>query len=477
MRKVELKMNESEKYQVIKKLVETDGNKQAAAIRMGCSCRHINRLVKGYKAKGKSFFLHGNRNRAPVHKLEERTREDIATLYVTKYEGANFTHFTELLEEREKIRLSRSTVRAILMERDLLSPMAIRKTRKNLRKKLEARKTASSSKKEQDRIHNQIVELEDAHPRRSRSAHFGELIQMDASTTVWFGDQKTHLHLAVDDCSGSIVGAWFDEQETLNGYYHVLQQILENHGIPYRFFTDRRTVFEYLRKGTVSLEKDTFTQFGYACRQLGIDIRTTSTPQAKGRVERMFLTLKSRLLTLLRLEGATTIEQANAFLHHYVKEFNIRFAHTIDYTTSVFESSPSTEKINLILAVLTQRTVDSGHCLRFQNTFYQPVDASGYPVHYRKGTSCMVIRAFDGSLYTSIGEQVYVLDEVPEHATHSRDFGEPAIAPQSRKRYVPSMSHPWKAKTFEEYVKAQRHYSEKVLPPFEEVIYSQEIFY
>lgn len=477
MRKVELRMNEQQKYDIIKKLVESNGNKQTAAVRLGCSYRNVNRLIKGYKEKGKAFFLHGNRNRVPVHKLDTRTMENIATLYVTRYEGANFTHFSELLKEREGICVSKSTVRNILMEKDLLSPMAIRKTRKMLRKRLEEQKAATCSRKERDRIHNQIIELEEAHPRRARKAHFGELIQMDASTTIWFGDKKTYLHLAVDDCTGTIVGAWFDEEETLNGYYNVLQQILENHGIPYRFLTDQRTVFEYRRKQTPSLEKDTFTQFGYACRQLGIDIRTSSTPQTKGRVERMFRTLKSRLLTELGIEGATTTEQANEFLNQYVKKFNDQFAHKIDYTTSVFESSPSAEKVNLILAVLTQRRIDSGHCLRFQNTFYRPVTAMGCPVYYRKGTTCMVIQAFDHSLYTSIGKQVYVLDEVAEQASHSRDFGRQETASPPEKRYVPPMSHPWKTQTFENYVRSQKHYGEKERPPFDEIIYSQEIYY
>lgn len=121
------------------------------------------------------------------------------------------------------------------------------------------------------------------------------MVQMDASEFLWFGNEKTHLHIAVDDSTGTLAGAWFDTQETLNGYYHILSQILTDYGIHYQFFTDNRTVFEYNRKGETSVEKDTFTQFGYACKQLGIDIRTSSVPQAKGRVERMNATLQSRL--------------------------------------------------------------------------------------------------------------------------------------------------------------------------------------
>ena len=149
---------------------------------------------------------------------------------------------------------------------------------------------------------------------------------MDASQHIWFGDTKTHLHIAIDDATGLIVGAYFDKQETLNGYYNVLHQILVNYGVPYQFFTDRRTVFEYKKKHETSVDKDTFTQFGYACKQLGIDIRTSSVPQAKGRVERAFGTLQSRLTVELRLNSISSIEEANEFLDHYVKKFNKRFA-------------------------------------------------------------------------------------------------------------------------------------------------------
>ena len=121
-------------------------------------------------------------------------------------------------------------------------------------------------------------------------------------------------------------GAYFTPQETLEGYYNVFHQILTNYGIPACFYTDKRTVFEYKRKGSSSLEKDTFTQFGYACKQLGVEIKTTSIPEAKGRVERMFGTLKSRLPIELRLADVTTLEQANEFLVSYVEEFNAKFA-------------------------------------------------------------------------------------------------------------------------------------------------------
>ena len=178
---------------------------------------------------------------------------------------------------------------------------------------------------------------------------------------LWFGSDKTQLHIAVDDSTGAIVGAYFDYQETLNGYYHVLYQILIRYGIPYQFLTDNRTVFEYKKKHETALEKDTFTQFGYACKQLGIDIRTSSVAQAKGRVERMFGTLQSRLPVELRLNNVSSIEEANEFLNYYTKKFNKQFALPIDNIKSVFEMQPDNEKINLILAVLSPRKIDRGY--------------------------------------------------------------------------------------------------------------------
>ena len=104
---------------------------------------------------------------------------------------------------------------------------------------------------------------------------------MDASGIVWFGDTYATLHLAVDDASGTVVGAFFDYQETLYGYYNVLKQILEKYGIPNEFLTDNRTIFTYKSISDPTTEHDTYTQFAYACKSVGISIKTSSVPQKK----------------------------------------------------------------------------------------------------------------------------------------------------------------------------------------------------
>ena len=146
MRKVELRMNEERKYKVIKKLVETNGNKKRAAIELDVTVRQINRMIAGYKAWGKEFFVHGNRGRQPQHALSPELKQKIIDLYTSKYWDCNYRFFTELLAKHENINVSESVVRKLLIEA----------------------------------IQANIVDIVDAHPSQPRSTYFGEELQMDA---------------------------------------------------------------------------------------------------------------------------------------------------------------------------------------------------------------------------------------------------------------------------------------------------------
>lgn len=206
------------KYEVIKKLVDTNGNKHRAAVTLGCTVRTVNRLIQRYKENGKEAFVHGNRNRKPACAVPDTVRNDILCLYDTKYEGANLRHFTELLAEHENIKVSDSFVRKLLLENEILSPKARKATRKKLKASLKRKQENAKTKKEKNQVQETLATVEDPHLRRPRCAHFGEMLQMDASPHHWFGEITTHLHAAIDDATGMIVGAYFDTQETLNGY-------------------------------------------------------------------------------------------------------------------------------------------------------------------------------------------------------------------------------------------------------------------
>ena len=448
MKRIELRMNEQEKYDVIKSLVEHNGNKKAAAVKLGCTVRTVNRMIQRYKEQGKAAFVHGNRGRKPAHTLSDETIADIITIYNNKYYDATFSYACELLAKHDGIHISPSALTNIMYKNYITSPRTTKAVRKRIAHQLRESQKKTKSKKITEEIQTAIVQIENAHPRRPRAAYFGEMIQMDASLHHWFGTEKTQLHIAIDDCTGQIVGAYFDCQETLKGYYNVFHQILTDYGIPAMFYTDRRTVFEYKQKGSNKVENDTFTQFSYACKQFGVEIRTTSVPQAKGRVERAFQTLQQRLPIALRLAGIHTVKEANAFLNSYIKEYNAKFALPIKNNKSVFEKQPDIETINHTLAILTERTVDSGHCIKFKNKYYKTMDAHGLQTYYHRGTKGLVIETFDGRLLFSINNKIYELDEVPEHEKNSKDFDIRPSAETPKKRNIPNVRHPWRSETF-----------------------------
>lgn len=456
MRKVELKMNEQEKYEVIKELVDHNGNKNRASKKLGISRRQVNRLIIKYKEKGKEGFIHGNRSRKPINALNKSISEDIILLYNSKYQEWNFNHFNDFLKKNENINVSYDFIYKTLTKEGIISPKARKKTkRKHMKQKLlqEKKINLAMNNKQIENIINHEIALEDSHPRGEKPKYFGEIIEQDGSIHMWFGGIKTCLHLAIDKATSIIVGAWFDYQETLNGYYHVFYQILTKYGIPYKFFTDNRTVFNYmsLNPDKRTTEKDVLTQYGYACKQFGVELETSSVSQAKGLIERTNGTFQGRLVNELKLHGIMTIEEANKYLIEvFVPYFNERFAMDYKKFKSVFESSPSEEKINYTLAVLTPRKIDNGNAIKYKNKYYQPYLGNQIKCFFPK-TECLVIKAFNGDLLVSIDEQVLELKELSRNKRFSKEFDE-KIEVKEKKKYIPPMSHPWKVASFKKQI-------------------------
>lgn len=452
MRKVILRMKEQEKYEVIKELVDHNGNKLRAAQKLGLSIRQINRLIKIYKENGKPGFVHGNRSKKPAKTLDKSISENIILLYRNKYQGFNFKHFCEYLESDENIKVSYTCVYTTLMNTGITSPRVRKSTRRRLAKeKLEnERKLENKTEEEIEIIVNHEIALEDSHPRGEKPKYFGEITEMDGSNHLWFGEKKSCLHLAADKATNTIVGAYFDWQETLNGYYNVFKQILENYGIPAKFKTDNRTVFNYklLNEDKRTSDKDVLTQFGYACKQLGVDIETTSVSQAKGLIERDNGTFQDRLVSELRLNNITTIEEANKYLIEvFVPKFNAKFALDYKKFKSVYETSPSAEQINYTLAVLTPRKIDNGNAIKYYNNYYQPYE-NGILKCFRTKTECLVIKAFNGELFVTIDEKIYELRKLESHEKYSAEFDEEAETKEEKSKYIPPMAHPWKLASF-----------------------------
>lgn len=459
MRKSNLRLKENMKYEIIKKLVDNNGNKKRAAVQIGCTLRTINRLIAKYKVSSKYAFVHKNRGRKPSIALSDKTKNDILFLFENKYYDANFKHALELMKTHDNINISYCTFYNILTSNGYISPKCNRITRNN---------KATIIKNKQDNniklnkieggliVCNNILDSEDFHPRMPRSKYFGEKLQMDASEFLWFGNKKTALHRAIDDCSGKIY-LYFDYQETLKGYYNLLNSILITDGIPYSILTDNRTVFYYNAKKDVELVKDTYTQFGYACKKLGIDLQTTSISQKKGRIERLWNTLQSRLPVELRVAGINSIEDANVFLLDFCKRFNKQFVLPINNTKNVFENQPSEKEINYTLAILTPRVFDKGSSIKYQNKYYQAYENDKI-VPIKNKTKALVIKALDSQMLISVENKVYKLREVLKHQEISDNFLEVPIIKKEKNVYIPPMSHPWKHDSYIQYLNSLPHH-------------------
>lgn len=273
---------------------------EAAAV-LGLSKRQIRRLRRLVERRGAKGVVHGNAGRAPAHRLEEAVRDQVVELRRKKYAGFNDQHFTEKLCEVEGVKISRASVQRLLRGAGI-GPPRRRRAPKHRR-------------------------------RRDRKAQAGLMILWDGSRHAWLEERGPLLCLmgAIDDATGELLaGAHFVEQECAAGYLRVLKALAEEKGLPYSAYMDRHgslkrndahwTLEEELRGAQDP------THVGRALQALEIEVIYALSPQAKGRVERLWGTLQDRLVSELRLAGATTVEDANAVLEAFRADFNRRFA-------------------------------------------------------------------------------------------------------------------------------------------------------
>ena len=203
-------------------------------------------------------------------------------------------------------------------------------------------------------------------------------------------------------------------------------------------------------------DKDVLTQYGYACKQLGIELETSSVSQSKGLIERTNGTFQGRLVNELKLNGITTIEEANKYLTEvFVPDFNQRFALDYKKFKSVFETTPSEEVINYTLAILTPRKIDNGNSIKYHNKYYQPYLNNNLKCFLPK-TECLVIKAFNGDLLVTIDEQVLELKELNRNERFSKEFDN-YVEVKEKKKYIPPMTHPWKLESFKKQIQ-KSHY-------------------
>ena len=430
---------DEKKLEVMKMVVDGEKSISWAAAKLKRSEKTIRRYRKELLENPNADLVHKNRGREPANKTDH---ELIWHLYCTRYYGLNITYFCEKLEENESIKISEGLVRLIFKEHDEFSVKAWHRTKNELRKRLRELKKLTKQQKEV------LVQLEaepyvrTTHPIQPRSKYFGEELQMDASIHLWFGTRKCALHTAIDDATGLIVGAWFDYQETRNGYYQITKQFLTKYGLPLLIKTDKRTVFEYKRKNEKDMAEDTMTQYQHVCQTLGIELQCSSSPQFKPRVERSYGTLQGRLPFELKEAGVTTIEEANAFLKKYIQKFNEQFA--IRKGIKSVWVKVTKDQIDSALVTIAKRTVDCGNGIKLNNKYYGTFDSYGNQIFIKPKTKVSVITMMNGAVYVMHDDKLLAMDIIPERQKISDMMDFDMEKPVVRKKYIPPYDSIWR---------------------------------
>lgn len=347
---------------------------------LGLSDRQMRRIRKRVEEDGQSGVTHGNTGRAPKHKTAARVRERVVALRKGTYRGFNDQHFTEKLVDVEELGISRSTVRRILRSNGIGAERG-RRPPKHRR-------------------------------RRDRRPQAGQMILWDGSRHPWLEERGPRLCLvaAIDDATGELLpGGHFVEQECTVGYLRVLREIVKTKGIPLAAYMDRHGTLQRNDRNW-SLEEQLAgrrqpTQVKRALDDLGIQALYALSPQAKGRVERLWGTLQDRLVSELRLVGARTAADANRVLETYRPTHNARFAVPAKDAHQAWRPCPDTDTAEALCALQYVRVVANNNTVRIGKQVIDIPRRSGGRSTYAKAL-VTVRHRLDGRYLVYFGGQV-----------------------------------------------------------------------
>ena len=364
---------------------------QAARI-LGLSTRQVGRLLARY-GDGPAALAHGNRGRPPANRLDDALRAHLIELARTTYAGVNHAHLAELLAEREGIAVAERTLRRILAEAGL-APVRRRRPPRH-------------------------------RSRRDRMPRAGLLLQVDGSRHDWLEDRGPRLTLigGIDDATSTVTGATFRLAEDAAGYFTMLTQTAHRFGLPGAVYSDRHGIFivEKNRPPTLAEQlvgKQGFTQVGRALAELEVGWIGARSAQAKGRIERLWGTLQDRLISVLRLEGARTIDDANVVLAAYLPRHNERFAVPPADPAPGWRALPDGLSAEAVLCFHYPRRVAN------DATISWPGDALALPRRRDgrswAGRSVIVQERLDGSLWVGHEGELHALRPAPPDAGQLR---------------------------------------------------------
>lgn len=415
---ISMSIKETERITVMDNLIAKRIKQKHAALQLGISVRQAQRILARYKKEGAAGFVHKNRGRKSNRVITERKKGEIVSLISKNYPDFGPTLASEKLNQLHGISFSAETIRKIMTDSNLWLP----------KKK----------------------KVKDIHPYRERRACLGELIQLDGSPHKWFEERSPSCTLIafIDDATSRIMDGMFVDYEGTFNLFEATEHYLKTNGKPLAFYADKHSTFKVNKQADVEedlKDKQAQSQFGRAMEELNIEFIFANSPQAKGRIERLFETLQDRLVKEMRLKGISDKKEATRFFRNeYIPYHNSRFAVAPKEKANLHQHLLPACDLRKTFAIKSKRLVSKDLIVRYKNTRYQLSPEAGYRYTLRHAT-VTVIEKRSGRIYFEYKNKTIVfrtaVKEVqkikPSQIVSSKDFNENKVR-------IPAFDHPWK---------------------------------
>ncbi len=400
---ITMSRRETKRLHVIHQALDKRITQAKAAELAGVSSRQLRRMIKRVREEGDDGIIHRSRGKASNRRFSQKFRDKVLTLYRKQYNGCGPTFVCEKLIDAHKIKLGDETLRLWLNQEKLCY------------------------EKRKGRKHRQW---------RARKHHFGEMVQMDGSHHAWFeGRGRECVFMGyIDDATGTVYGRFYDYEGTMpamDSFYRYIRR----YGIPQSVYLDKHTTYKSPTKQSIQDEledKRPMSQFERSLAELGVTVIHANSPQAKGRIERLFRTLQDRLVKEMRFAGVTSVAQANEFLKRYLPAFNRKFKVTPVSDVDVHQAALPNRELERVFCIREERTLRNDFTIAYNGKLYQIKDSV-------KTQKVAVEERLDGSLHISHKGQELTYREIKTRPVKEK----PRMPVLYDRRYQPA-DHPWK---------------------------------
>jgi len=398
---VVMSIEEVRRLKAVQTAIAKHITQKTAASMLRLSERQVRRLVKVVREQGDRGIIHALRGRSSNRSFPEEVRGKVLSLYQGRYPDFGPTFATEKLFECDDIKISDETLRKWLIEAGLWK------------------------KRRKRSIHRQW---------RQRKECFGQMVQMDGSHHDWLEGRGPKLVLMgyIDDATNTVYGRFYDYEGTLPAM-DSFKGYVQKYGLPMSVYLDRHTTYKSSKKHTEWENVESLSQFERALKELGVEVIHALSPQAKGRIERLFGVLQDRLVKEMRLRGIKTKEEANAFLEEYLSRYNERFKVCPANAADAHVKLPNSVDLDRYLCIKRKRTISNDNTIALDGRLYQ--------LEERGGKNVVVQERLDGSLrMISKGAALKYkeITERPKKEVVSKTDQRVHNRPQK-----PSKDHPW----------------------------------